>query len=64
MKLLSKIIQKFFKKKLITIPLMHEGVKTGQWVECYKGDDLHKKLIEIYGLPLPTQINIKPIDTK
>lgn len=43
---------------------MHEGVKTGQWVECYKGDDLHKKLIEIYGLPLPTQINIKPIDTK
>ena len=49
-----------FKKKPIIIPLVRNGVKTGQWVECYKGDDTYQKLIKIYGEPLPKQIEVVP----
>ena len=49
-----------FKKKPIIIPLVRKGVKTGQWIECYKGDDIYKKLITVYGEPLPTQIEVVP----
>lgn len=48
--------------KLITIPLVRNGVKTGQWVECYKGDITYNKLIKIYGEPLPKQIEVEPLD--
>ena len=34
-------------EKKIIIPLVRNGVKTGQWVECYKGDDTYKKLVII-----------------
>ena len=49
----------WFKKKII-IPLVRNGVATGQWVECYKGDVYHKQLIKIYGEPLPKQIEVVP----
>jgi hypothetical protein len=51
--------KKLFKKKII-IPLVRKGIPTGQWVECYKGDDIYKKLIKVYGDPLPTQIKVEP----
>jgi hypothetical protein len=57
------MIKKFFnlfKKKPIIIPLVRKGVKTGQWVECFKGDDIYKKLVMLYGDPLPTQIEVEP----
>jgi hypothetical protein len=54
----------WFKKKPIIIPLVRNGVPTGQWVECYKGDIYHKKLIEIYGEPLPKQIEVVPYTDK
>lgn len=50
-----------FKKKPIIIPLVRNGVKTGQWVECYKGDDIYKKLVILYGKPLPKQIEVEPL---
>ena len=50
----------WFKKKPIIIPLVRNGVKTGQWVECYKNDDIYKKLVIIYGEPLPKQIEVEP----
>ena len=53
-------IKNLFKKKLIIIPLVRNGVKTGQWIECRKGDDIYKKLVEVYGEPLPTQIEVVP----
>jgi hypothetical protein len=52
-------ILNWFKKKII-IPLVRNGVATGQWVECYKNDDVYKKLIVIYGEPLPKQIEVVP----
>jgi hypothetical protein len=51
--------KKLFKKKII-IPLVRKGIPTGQWVECYKGDDIYEKLIKVYGDPLPTQIEVEP----
>ena len=60
---MKNLIKKFlnlFKKKLI-IPLVRKGVPTGQWVECYKGDDIYKKLIIVYGYPLPKQIEVEPL---
>ena len=51
--------KKLFKKKII-IPLVRKGIPTGQWVECYKGDDIYKKLIKVYGDPLPTKIEVEP----
>ena len=50
-----------FKKKPIIIPLVRNGVKTGQWIECYKGDDIYKKLVVLYGDPLPKQIGVEPL---
>jgi hypothetical protein len=58
-----KIINWFknlFKEELIIIPLVRDGVPTGQWVECRKGDETYVKLIKIYGLPLPKQIEVVP----
>jgi hypothetical protein len=52
--------QKLFKKKII-IPLVRKGTPTGQWVECYKGDDIYNKLIVLYGKPLPKQIEVEPL---
>jgi len=49
-----------FKKKPIIIPLVRKGVETGQWVECFKGDDVYKKLIVLYGDPLPKEIEVEP----
>ena len=57
------MIKKFFnlfKKKPIIIPLVRKGVPTAQWVECFKGDDVYKKLVVLYGEPLPTQIEVEP----
>ena len=58
MKIVKNILNKLRKK--IIIPLVRNGVKTGQWVECYKGDDTYKKLVIIYGEPLPKQIEVVP----
>ena len=58
MKIVKNILNTFRKK--IIIPLVRNGVKTGQWVECYKGDDTYKKLVIIYGEPLPKQIEVVP----
>lgn len=49
-----------FKKKII-IPLVRKGVETGQWIECYKNDDIYKKLVILYGNPLPKQIEVEPL---
>ena len=49
----------WFRKKII-IPLVRNGVPTGQWVECYKNDDIYKKLVIVYGEPLPKQIEVVP----
>lgn len=56
------MIKRFFNlfRKKIIIPLVRKGVPTGLWVECYKGDDVYKKLIVLYGDPLPTQIEVEP----
>ena len=56
---MMKRISNLFKKKII-IPLVRNGVPTGQWVECYKNDDIYKKLVIIYGEPLPNQIEVEP----
>ena len=49
-----------FKKKII-IPLVRKGIKNGQWIECYKNDDIYKKLVITYGEPLPKEIEVEPI---
>lgn len=49
-----------FRKKII-IPLVRKGIPTGQYVLCYKGDDTYKKLVVIYGEPLPKKIEVEPI---
>jgi len=57
------MIKKFFnlfKKKPIIIQLVRKGVPTGQWIECFKGDDIYKKLVMLYGDPLPIQIEVEP----
>lgn len=54
----------FFEEETITIPLTKDGVKTGQWVECKKGDDIYLKLIRIYGYPLPKQIEVVPYNNR
>ena len=41
---------------------MFDGKPNGQWVECFKGDDTYKKLVTLYGEPLPKQIEVKPIE--
>ena len=51
----------WFKRKPIIIPLTRNGTLTGQWVECYKDDDIYKKLVIIYGEPLPKFIEVVPI---
>jgi len=48
------------KKKPIIIPLVKNGIKNGLWIECYKGDDTYKKLVSLYGEPLPKQIEVVP----
>jgi hypothetical protein len=50
----------WFKKKPIIIPLVKNGIKNGLWIECYKGDDTYKKLVLLYGEPLPKQIEVVP----
>lgn len=55
-------VKNIFKKETIIIPLVRNAVKTGQWVECYKGDSTYKKLVKIYGLPLPTEIEVVPVE--
>lgn len=57
---LKYLFNKLFRKKLI-IPLTRNGQKTGLWVECYKGDDVYKKLTKIYGTPLPQTIETIPL---
>lgn len=51
-----------FKKKPITIPLTRRGVPTGQWIEVYKNDKYYNMLVQRYGLPLPKQIEVEPIE--
>ena len=51
-----------FKKKIIKIPLTTNGVENGLWVEYYKEDDTYKKLVKVYGLPLPKTIETIPIN--
>lgn len=53
--------KRIFKKKPIIIPLVRKGIPTGQWVECFKGDDIYKKLVILYGEPLPKQIEVEPL---
>jgi hypothetical protein len=56
--------KRIFKKKPIIIPLVRKGVPTGQWVECFKGDDIYKKLVILYGDPLPKQIEVEPLKSE
>jgi hypothetical protein len=48
-------------KKSIKIPLTTKGKETGQWIECVKGDETYQKLIKLYGIPLPKQIEVEPL---
>jgi hypothetical protein len=50
-----------FRKKII-IPLVRRGVPTGQWVEIYKNDKYYKVLVREYGEPLPSQIEVEPVE--
>jgi len=43
------------------IPLTLRGKENGLWVECYKGDEIYKKLVKIYGEPLPKTIETEPL---
>ena len=54
-------IHRLIKGKIITIPLTRDGVPTGQWVECYKNDNVYKMLALNYGEPLPTKIEVEPV---
>ena len=53
-------ISNLFRKKII-IPLVRDGQPTGQWVEVYKNDKYYRILIEMYGEPLPKQIEVEPL---
>ena len=48
------------KPKLLKIPLTHNGVETGQWVECYEGDTIYQQLKKAYGI-IPKTIETEPI---
>jgi len=50
-----------FRKKII-IPLVRRGIPTGQWCEVYKNDKYYKVLVRQYGLPLPQQIEVEPVE--
>ena len=50
-----------FRKKII-IPLVRRGIPTGQWVEIYKNDKYYKVLVREYGEPLPSQIEVEPVE--
>lgn len=50
-----------FRKKII-IPLVRKGIPTGQWVEIYKNDKYYKVLVREYGEPLPSQIEVEPVE--
>jgi len=52
-------IFKRFKKPII-IPLVRDNKPTGQWVECFKDDEIYNKLKKIYG-EVPTQIEVEPL---
>lgn len=54
-------LKKRFKNQPIIIPLVRKNIPTGQWVECYKGDDIYKKLVILYGEPLPKEIEVEPL---
>lgn len=61
--IMNKIFNWFknlFKEELIIIPLVRDGIPTGQWVECKKGDETYIKLLKIYGPSLPKQIEVVP----
>jgi len=51
-----------FKKKPIIIPLTRKGTLTGQWIEVYKNDKYYNMLVQRYGLPLPKQIEVEPVE--
>lgn len=50
------IFRKKKKPEPIIIPLVRNGNPTGMRVECFKDDETYKKLVIIYGEPLPKQI--------
>jgi hypothetical protein len=58
---INNFFTRLIKGKLITIPLVRNGEPTGQWVECYKNDNVYKILVRNYGEPLPTQIEVEPL---
>ena len=39
-----------------------KGIPTGQWCEVYKNDKYYKVLVRQYGLPLPQQIEVEPVE--
>ena len=49
-------------RKPIIIPLVRKGIPTGQWVEVYKNDKYYKVLVREYGFPLPSQIEVEPVE--
>ena len=42
--------------------MVRRGVPTGQWVEIYKNDKYYKVLVREYGEPLPSQIEVEPVE--
>jgi hypothetical protein len=58
------MIRKFLNlfRKPIIIPLVRKGVPNGQWIEVYKNDKYYKMLVQRYGLPLPKQIEVEPVE--
>jgi hypothetical protein len=48
------------KPKLLKIPLTHNGIETGQYVECYEGDLIHQQLKKAYGI-IPKTIETEPV---
>ena len=48
------------KPKLLKIPLTHNGIETGQWVECYEGDTIYQQLKKAYGI-IPEKIETEPV---
>lgn len=58
----NKLLNLF--RKPIIIPLVRRNIPTGQWVEVYKNDKYYNMLVQRYGLPLPKQIEVEPIEEK
>jgi hypothetical protein len=58
------MIRKFLNlfRKPIIIPLTTNGVENGTWIEIYKNDKYYKMLVQRYGLPLPQQIEVEPVE--